>query len=304
MRWPDGRSGRTDPDDRPAPRCGNGRWHRAPCDAAMQDATSAVPKSCCPLRGRCRPPRGWAGSSPTLPPGTLHLVRARYFDRFEWAGHRLQMAPGEVQVDGGVGELGMAKQNLDGAQVGAGFQHMSCETMPQAVRRYVLGDAGTLGGLVYRLPDDLFRNRDIGPPSLHRTWEQIGLGLHPAPILAQSLQQLGGQQDIAVAGSLALANVNDHALAVDVGDLEMAHLGSAQARCIQHHHHGAMHKVAGRIDQARYLLLVKYGRQSQRPLRKWNVIGKVGPPESLDVEKAQSAGAKPNSPRRQLTIAK
>src|ERR1035441_450871 len=90
----------------------------------------------------------------------------------------------------------MAKQNLDGAQVGAGFQHMSCETMPQAVRRYVLGDAGTLGGLVYRLPDDLFRNRDIGPPSLHRTWEQIGLGLHPAPILAQSLQQLGGQQDI------------------------------------------------------------------------------------------------------------
>src|ERR1017187_2905729 len=198
----------------------------------------------------------------------------------------------------------MAKQNLDGAQVGAGFQHMSCETMPQAVRRYVLGDAGTLGGLVYRLPDDLFRNRDIGPPSLHRTWEQIGLGLHPAPILAQSLQQLGGQQDIAVAGSLALANVNDHALAVDVGDLEMAHLGSAQARCIQHHHHGAMHKVAGRIDQARYLLLVKYGRQSQRPLRKWNVIGKVGPPESLDVEKAQSAGAKPNSPRRQLTIAK
>ena len=57
------------------------------------------------------------------------------------------MASGQVQVDSGVSELGMAEENLDGAKVGAGFQHMSRETMPQAVRRYVLGDAGALGGL-------------------------------------------------------------------------------------------------------------------------------------------------------------
>src|ERR1035437_825843 len=297
MRWPGGRSGRTDRDDRPMPRCGSGRWHRTPCDAAMQDATAAVPKSCCPLRGRCRPPRGWAGSSPTLPPGALHIVRAGHLDGFQRTGHCLQMASGQVQVDSGVSELGMAEQNLDGAQVGAGFQHMSCETMPQAVRRYVLGDAGTLGGLVHSLPDDLLRNGDIGPPALHRAWEKIGLGLHPAPVLAQSLQQLRGQHYVAVAAPLALTHMNDHALAVDVGDLEMAHLGPAQARCIQHHHHGAMHQVAGRIDQARYLLLVKYGRQSQWSLGKWNVIGKVRPPESLDVEKAQSVGSEPDSPR-------
>ena len=58
-----GRSGRTDRDDRPVPRCGSGRWHRAPCDEAMQDATAAVPRICCPFDGRCRPPRGWVGSS-------------------------------------------------------------------------------------------------------------------------------------------------------------------------------------------------------------------------------------------------
>src|SRR3981189_1783357 len=90
MRWPDGRSGRTDRDDRPVPRCGIGRWHRAPCDEAMQDATAAVPKIYCPFDGRCRPPRGWVGSSPDLPPGALseqirlvlaYLFRAKTFGR-------------------------------------------------------------------------------------------------------------------------------------------------------------------------------------------------------------------------------
>src|ERR1039458_3650030 len=122
MRWPGGRSGRTDRDDRPVLRCGSGRWHRAPCDAAMQDATAAVPRNCCPLDGRCRPPRGWAGSSLHQPPGALYLVRAGHLDRFQRTGNSLQMAPGQVQVDGGMSELGMAEKNLNGAQVGAGFQ--------------------------------------------------------------------------------------------------------------------------------------------------------------------------------------
>jgi hypothetical protein len=43
--------------------------------------------------------------------------------------------------------------------------------------------------------------------------------------------------------TLALAHVNDHALAVDIGDLEVAHLGSAQTGCIEHHYHGPMHQV-------------------------------------------------------------
>ena len=208
MRWPGVRSRRTDRDGRPVPRCGSGRWHRAPCDAAMQDATAAVPRNCCPFDGRCRPPRGWAGSSLHQPPGPLHLVRARHLDRFQRAGNRLQVASGQVQVNGGVSELGMTEKNLDGAQVGAGFQHMSRETVPQAVRRHMLGDSCTLGGLAYCLPDDLLCNGNICSPTLHRTWEQIGLGLHPAPILAQSLQQLRGQQHVTIAATLALAHMN------------------------------------------------------------------------------------------------
>src|SRR6202011_6415693 len=179
MRWPDGRSGRTDRDDRPVRRCGSGRWHRAPCDAAMQDATAAVAKSCCPLPGRCRPPRGWAGSSPDLPPGTLHLVGAGHFDRLERTWDRLQMASGQVKVDGGVSKLGMAEKNLDGAQVGASFQHVRCEAVSQRMRRYVLGDAGTLGGLVHGLPDDLLRYGHVCAPVFNSARKQKGLRLHP-----------------------------------------------------------------------------------------------------------------------------
>src|SRR5260370_21736289 len=97
MRWPEGRSGRSDRDDRPVPRCGSGRWHRAPCDEAMQDATAAVPRICCPFDGRCRPPRGWVGSSPDLPPGALHLVRAGHLD-------------GSAAFDGSWRELALSEQ--------------------------------------------------------------------------------------------------------------------------------------------------------------------------------------------------
>ena len=66
-------------------------------------------------------------------------------------------------------------------------------------------------------------------------------------------------------GTLAVTHMNDHALAVDIGDPEVAHLGPAQASCIQHHHHGAMHQVAGRINETRHLLLVKYGWKPPLP---------------------------------------
>jgi hypothetical protein len=40
----------------------------------------------------------------------------------------------EMQVDGSDLEIAMAKQDLDGAQVSAGFEKMGGETMSQGVR--------------------------------------------------------------------------------------------------------------------------------------------------------------------------
>jgi hypothetical protein len=35
-----------------------------------------------------------------------------------------------VQVDSRIGELGMSQQKLDGAEIGAGFQHVGREAVP------------------------------------------------------------------------------------------------------------------------------------------------------------------------------
>ena len=44
------------------------------------------------------------------------------------------MPLGEMQVDGSDLEVAMAEQDLDGAQVGAGFEQVCGETMAQGVR--------------------------------------------------------------------------------------------------------------------------------------------------------------------------
>src|ERR1035437_2881962 len=95
----------------------------------MQDATAAVPRNCCPFDGRCRPPRGWAGSSLHQPTGAFYFVKSGYLDRFQRAGNRLQMAARQVQADRRVFELGASEKDLDGAQIGAGFQYVRCETV-------------------------------------------------------------------------------------------------------------------------------------------------------------------------------
>src|SRR5215469_18601444 len=66
-----------------------------------------VPKSCRLLRGRCRPPRGWASSSLPQSPGALHLVRAGHLDGFQRTGNRMQMAAGQMQVECSIADLGM-----------------------------------------------------------------------------------------------------------------------------------------------------------------------------------------------------
>jgi hypothetical protein len=170
--------------------------------------------------------------------------------------------------------------------------------------RYVLLDAGLLGCMGNSVPDDLLGDGHICPPVVHHTWEQIGLRLHPAPVLSQSLQKLRGQQNIAIAAALALMDMNDHAFTVDVGDLQVTQLRSSQPGRIKRHQHRAMHQVPSRINQTRYLLRAEYGRQLPGPLGKRNLIEQVRAPKSLDKEKPQSSTTALDRASRQLPIAK
>src|ERR1019366_4713797 len=246
----------------------------------------------------------WADSSLDFPPGVLYPVRAGDFDSLQRAGNCLQMAAGQMQVESGIADLGMAEQYLDGAQVGAGFQHMCREAVSKQMWRNALVDAGALASLVHGLPHDLRSNGHICPPVVHRAWEQVGLGLHPAPILTQGVQQLGTQENIAVAAALALVDPNDHAFAVDMGDLEMAQFRAADAGRVQRHHHGAAHQVLCRIDHPLDLFWTEDDGELPGTLGKWDVLGEIRASQRLDVEETQSCGAARNRPCLELAFSK
>src|ERR1035437_8530689 len=99
-------------------------------------------------------------------------------------------------------------------------------------------------------------------------------------------------------------NMNDHTLAVDIGDLEMTQFGPAQSGRVEGHQHGAMHQVPSRINQPTHLIRAEYNRQLPRALGKRDLIGQIRSPKGLDEEKPQSRRTALDGPGRQLPIAK
>ena len=86
-----------------------------------------------------------------------HLLRTaagvaipRQRQRVERARGSVQVLLREVEIDGGLFQIAMAEQNLDGPQIRAVFKQMSGETMPQGVRMDFLADAGALWPLLCR----------------------------------------------------------------------------------------------------------------------------------------------------------
>ena len=95
-----------------------------------------------------------------------------------------------------------------------------------------------------RLPDHLGRDRLVRPPPVAGAGEQIGLGAHPTPVLAQGCEQLWIERDFTVHTAFATLDANDHAAAIDVAHLQLAQLASSQSRRIHRQQHGVMEQVA------------------------------------------------------------
>jgi hypothetical protein len=58
-------------------------------------------------------------------------------------------------------------------------------------------------------------------------WEQPTLWPRRLPPSAQQVEQVWGEHDVTILAAFALLDADDHALAVDVGDLERDHLSGA-----------------------------------------------------------------------------
>ena len=97
-------------------------------------------------------------------------------------------------------------------------------------------DARALGGLLASVPR-CFRIDWLITVVPTVAWKQPCAGhfRQVAPVLAQFLEQFWAEHHIAVCASFAALNVNHHALAVDVVDLQMRQLGTSRAGGIERH---------------------------------------------------------------------
>src|ERR1700675_2746962 len=139
-----------------------------------------------------------------------------------------------MEVDGGLFEIAMAEQDLNGAQIRARLEKMRGEAVAQRVGMDLFLDARSLGSFLTGVPrcfriDGLI----IVVPTV--AWKQpcAGLSRQAAPVLAQFFQQFWAEHHISVNASLATLNVNHHPLAVDIADLQARQLGAPQASCVE-----------------------------------------------------------------------
>src|SRR5580658_5851136 len=136
-----------------------------------------------------------------------------------------------MQVDRSYFEVSMAEQDLDGAQVGAGFKKMCGEAMTQSVRMDAsMLKARTFSSDLAGSPGDLGGDGiTCRVPAVAGKQPLPGLAPEAAPVDAQLFEQLRAEHDIAVLAALALPDMNDHPLAVDVADLQVGRFCAACA---------------------------------------------------------------------------
>src|SRR5580658_814674 len=104
---------------------------------------------------QCRPSPREAGCSTVL-------VCSLRWERqcIKRAGGGAEMPLGQMQIDGRYFEVAMAEQDLDGAQVGAGFKKMGRETMAQSVGMNApVVEAGAFGSDLAGRPKNLGGDR-------------------------------------------------------------------------------------------------------------------------------------------------
>lgn len=64
-----------------------------------------------------------------------------------------------MEIDGRFFQALMAQQNLNGTQIGAGFEQMRGETVTQGMGMDIFAEAGMLGGLLTGLPNGFWIDR-------------------------------------------------------------------------------------------------------------------------------------------------
>jgi hypothetical protein len=123
-----------------------------------------------------------------------------------------------MDINGGRLQITVAKENLNGAQVGAGFQQVGGEAVTQGVRMKRLANAGAFGGFATGVPADPGADRMICDMPLAAGKQPCSrFAGQSAIVLAQFVEQMGAEHHVAILAALAVLNMEDHARGIDIG---------------------------------------------------------------------------------------
>jgi hypothetical protein len=141
---------------------------------------------------------------------------------------------GEVEIEHGGFQSGVAQVALDDAQVDASFEEMSGVRMAQGVDGNALFEHPSgPHGLAKGALDAALGHRLgclMGIVSLVTASREDKPGMAVSePIAAQPMEGRLGQRDVAVLGALAAVDMDHHASGVDIGDFEVETFVKSQA---------------------------------------------------------------------------
>ena len=145
----------------------------------------------------------------------------------------------------------MPEQDLDGPDVGSGFEQVGRETMAQSMDRNAFTQARGFAHGFARHMHWFGRHRTIRVLARKEPGTGTKLRSSPTglPILSKEIQQPRGEHDVAVLASLGLTDADDHALAVDVLDAQCNHLRDPQAGSVGRHQNGAVLEVGDGLKE-------------------------------------------------------
>src|SRR5215211_8639329 len=162
------------------------------------------------------------------------LLTREHGQLIERADDGADRAGRDLGVEGGVLQLGVAEQRLDHANIDAVLEQMRGEAVPQRMRADALGDTGR----VRRLDDDAMKLAGADRLACVLPRKQPAVAVHDTlltpdlPPLAQQSEQIAREHGVAILAALAALDPEQHALAVDIRDLEVGDFGDAQPRTI------------------------------------------------------------------------
>ena len=153
-------------------------------------------------------------------------------------------------------------------------------------------EAGPLGGIFDRKPDDFVVDVLTGRVP-HAAGEQsyLRLASQPPPVSAQLLEQRCAEHHIAVLAAFPALDMDHHALAVDIADLQAGQFGPAHTGRVKRQQDHAVERVARIVDQLRNLFACKNRRLFERPLRIWRISRGPWPSERSHEKEPERAGS-------------